>query len=385
LAQGVAQSAAAGKMAKASKAEKAAAKKAEQERLEAERIEQERLDAERLEKERIEAEHQERIRKEKERIRKEQEVERLLAHNETLGTADRDRLFTLAQEYKLDEAGKEWNAYLKCSDLPDVSSEADVNTYKILWAQEADTSLEEALGMCNKGAQICVELRKELNMQSERRPASEAAAAAPLLQTHIRKLREITSKKLDNISAYICQHAEDYADAKNDVRVEQRSEFIDYGIWVNLARHPRTKEVDFEGIGLRVEIPRALALSNIAIRALKFAYDDINDEIARSNYLTLGGPLTLELLNLPPAPKVVTQWTMRQVTALANDVLRLPYPIPPAGSEALTPSSIPPVSEGAPHPAPKVNNTHARARPPTRALRKLCRHKVDRHRALQLP
>ena len=166
-------------------------------------------------------------------------------------------------------------------------------------------------------------------------------------------LRKLIGTKLDSISAYICQHAE--KDADGNMKVQTKAANIEFGMWVNLARHPRTKEIEYPEINMKLEIPRPLALANIAVRVLHFAYDERAESGQAAKFLALGGPFAIELLALPPAPKPVGHWTIRQVTALSTDVLRLPYPIPPAGGDGgYAPGSIPPVAEAMIAQAPPV-------------------------------
>jgi cancer susceptibility candidate protein 1 len=341
------------KMAKKSKKEKAAEKKAEQERLEAERLERERVEAERLEKERIEREHQERIRKEKERVRKEEEAARLTEQTTTNEETDRDRRFLLEQEHRKDSEGKEWRAYLECSELPDAAKEAEINTYIALWEKQADSSLEEAAHACEMAAELCSRLRRLASTYEERGEPERT----PRLHSEIRALRRLTARKLDAISAHLCQHAE--KDADGNMNVQSKAPNIDFGMWVNLARQPRTKEIDFPGItqAVKLEIPRQLALANIAVRVMHFNYDERAEASAAADFLALGGPFSIELLALPPAPKAVRQWTLRQVTALSSNVLRLPYPIPPGAEASATPGAIPPVSEAMIAAAPPIKVT----------------------------
>lgn len=61
----------------------------------------------------------------------------------------------------------------------------------------------------------------------------------------------------------------------------------------------------------------------------------------RSDYTSIGGILHLDLLALPPPPKKVKGWTLRQVTPLATSIARLPYPGQP--------SHLPPNSHSSDH------------------------------------
>ncbi len=52
--------------------------------------------------------------------------------------------------------------------------------------------------------------------------------------------------------------------------------------------------------------------------------------------MAVGGLLYADLLALPPPAKHVKQWVLRQITSLSTSVMRVPYPIPPAGADPAT-------------------------------------------------
>ena len=102
---------------------------------------------------------------------------------------------------------------------------------------------------------LCTRLHRLACTLAERGEAHRTSR----LHHEIGVLRKLTAKKLDWISAYLCQHAE--ADADGNMKVQSTGSNIDYGLWVNIARQPRTKEVDYPEIGVKLEIPRQLALA----------------------------------------------------------------------------------------------------------------------------
>lgn len=55
-----------------------------------------------------------------------------------------------------------------------------------------------------------------------------------------------------------------------------------------------------------------------------------------NEFMAVGGVFTVDLLGIPPAAKKTKGWVMRNVTPLAAQVQRIPYPIPPAGADPAT-------------------------------------------------
>jgi hypothetical protein len=62
------------------------------------------------------------------------------------------------------------------------------------------------------------------------------------------------------------QRADEYADPKGDVLLTAQQGLLQWGLWVNTQKNPRFKLVELSGLGMTVEIPKQLALANIALR-----------------------------------------------------------------------------------------------------------------------
>ena len=85
------------------------------------------------------------------------------------------------------------------------------------------------------------------------------------------------------------------------------------------------KKIEYNNLNLSVDIPKNLALTSVAMRMIAVDTDYLAGKY-NSDYITLGGLLATELLALPPPPKKVKGWTLRQVTPLSENVSKLPYP-----------------------------------------------------------
>lgn len=115
-----------------------------------------------------------------------------------------------------------------------------------------------------------------------------------------------------------------------------KTQDIKFGLWINISKNPRIKKLDFPGISLSVEIPKHLALTSVAMRILHVTQADLNKY--PSDYLSLGGILHLELLGLPPPPKKVKGWTLRQVTGPLGTLVKLNYPPTNNSVQAVVPN-----------------------------------------------
>lgn len=62
------------------------------------------------------------------------------------------------------------------------------------------------------------------------------------------------------------QFADEHVDDKGDVLLTTQQEQLQWGLWLNTHKNPRFKLIDFGGLGVTVEVPKQIALANVAIR-----------------------------------------------------------------------------------------------------------------------
>eukprot|EP00002_Diphylleia_rotans_P011139 TRINITY_DN2206_c0_g1_i5.p1 TRINITY_DN2206_c0_g1~~TRINITY_DN2206_c0_g1_i5.p1 ORF type:complete len:645 (+),score=159.67 TRINITY_DN2206_c0_g1_i5:218-2152(+) len=307
-----------------------AAKLAEMERkAEEERRRLEEEEQKRREQERIEAEERERQRKEEAERRRAAEADRRNA--ETLEARDWDQdhqvsIYELEHKTRVDV---EWKRFLECNVRPDPLIERDLNTFVSTWKEEEEKDLERVLRQVQFVEQIIEDIQKALAEVEERRNMSTARR----LKDAILELRSIALQKIDFATADILQFADEHASAKNEVQKSIALEDIKYSLWVNLAKNPRIKSIDYPDLNITFELPKSLALASIAIRMMQYPEDNISKHHF-SSLIAVGCIFTFEILALPPPPKKIKGWVLRPVTNLATSVSRLPYPLSSAGESA---------------------------------------------------
>ena len=91
---------------------------------------------------------------------------------------------------------------------------------------------------------------------------------------YVGKLRGLTARRLDRVSAHLLQHTDDVLDEKSVVTGQLGS--FKYGLWVNVAKNPRLKMIEMPELGVVAELPKSLALASIAIRFTHLSYDDLS-------------------------------------------------------------------------------------------------------------
>ncbi|KAG2448008.1 hypothetical protein HYH02_007036 [Chlamydomonas schloesseri] len=216
---------------------------------------------------------------------------------------------------------------------------------------------------------------------SAARDAAGGAAAAEwteALESDLRTLYGIVNARIDRLTAAVLHHCDEYANDKNEIQLghvapmpawgpaaaagsepgaesgqgpaagqepQDGLEAADgaggafkWGVWVNTAKNPRLKAVEMPQLGVSLEIPKQIALANVALRVQQRSGPGVDEFFSRcaNAWMAVGGLLTVDLLAMPPGAKKVRGWTLRQVTPLALNVQRVPYPIPPAGADPAT-------------------------------------------------
>nr|ACN22074.1 inner dynein arm I1 intermediate chain IC97 [Chlamydomonas reinhardtii]ACN22075.1 inner dynein arm I1 intermediate chain IC97 [Chlamydomonas reinhardtii] len=212
--------------------------------------------------------------------------------------------------------------------------------------------------------------------------AGGAAVAewAEALESDLRTLYGIVNARIDRLTAAVLHHCDEYANDKNEIQLghvapmpawwptapgsgsgsagsqqqqqggggeqQQLAEgagegpggAFKWGVWVNTAKNPRLKAVEMPQLGVTLEIPKQIALANIALRVQQRSGPGVDEYFSRcaNAWMAVGGLLAVDLLAMPPGAKKVRGWTLRQVTPLALNVQRVPYPIPPAGADPAT-------------------------------------------------
>lgn len=65
---------------------------------------------------------------------------------------------------------------------------------------------------------------------------------------------------------YCAQYSDLHANDKGDVLVEAQKGPLQLGLWVNTHKNPRFKTINFKELGVSIDVPKQLALANVALR-----------------------------------------------------------------------------------------------------------------------
>uniref|UniRef100_A0A4W6DYT0 Dynein axonemal intermediate chain 7 n=1 Tax=Lates calcarifer TaxID=8187 RepID=A0A4W6DYT0_LATCA len=182
----------------------------------------------------------------------------------------------------------QWERYMRCDGTPDPAVQQEMNTYISLWRDDPEVNItpvdvaDPLEGQKYQGALI--------NLQ-------ELIHSKHSLTTEeILKVQELESLTL-NHSCFLCwvspwlQRASANIDTETgNMQTVVKDNNITLCLWANLKKNPRcVYRLNFEEVGLGFELPKQLAVSDIAVRILHTHYDHLS-LLARMAHLRIHTP-----------------------------------------------------------------------------------------------
>ncbi|XP_068672248.1 dynein axonemal intermediate chain 7-like [Montipora foliosa] len=259
------------KSPKLTKAEKEKLKKEEAERK-AREEEEARLQAEQEQREREERERQEK--EEREQLRQQESARHQAEVDELKEKIENNsqQLQTLQQN---ERAKAKWERYMLCDGSPDLLSTSELNTYMNLWRDDKDN---KPFNTVLQEGENTLKLIKELEifvLNSEEEGFTEDEIQR--LKQSIIQLEELICYKLDEATMNVLQNASSDVDPETqNLQFTSAVENVAVCVWGNIAKNPRVKSFTFQEIGFSMELPRVLAVGNVAVRIMHTKYDHLS-------------------------------------------------------------------------------------------------------------
>ncbi|KAK5895995.1 hypothetical protein CgunFtcFv8_009642 [Champsocephalus gunnari] len=255
-------------------------------KLQAEKEEQERLEGERKKKELEKLELKDQERREGEL----NELRHLLEENHTAVTT-----------WKTDAEEKaKWDRYLHCDGSPDPAVQKDVNTYISLWREDPGVNMTLVLKQCTLALKLAEELEGLIRDNTDPKEGLKYQEGFILLQELIHHKYLLTTDE-------ILQTAAANIDTETgNMQTVVKDDNITLCLWANLKKNSRFKGLHFEEAGLGFELPKQLAVSNIAVRILHTRYDHLST-LARMADLRINTPLPRSLAGGEEVPAEIPE------------------------------------------------------------------------------
>ncbi|XP_026183084.1 dynein axonemal intermediate chain 7 isoform X2 [Mastacembelus armatus] len=231
-------------------------KEEEEAQLQTEKEEQERLKREIKEKEleRLEL---------KDRERREDELNELCHLLEETHTA--------LAKWKTDAVEKaKWEKYMLCDGTPDPTVQQERNTYISLWRDDPEVNITPVLKQCNLAVQLVEELEGLLIDVTDPQESQK-------YQDTLIDLQELIHSKHNLTTEEILKGASSNIDTETgNMQTVVKDDNITLCLWANLKKNPRFKGLTFHETSMGFEIPKQLAVSDIAVRILHTRYDHLS-------------------------------------------------------------------------------------------------------------
>ncbi|XP_072922165.1 dynein axonemal intermediate chain 7 isoform X2 [Hemitrygon akajei] len=264
-------SSAASKKKRGKSAEKLMKEEEEKKHLEEEelRLAAEQLEREILEQKRLEEEERARIAAE-DKARKDNELPELFQILER----NMDSVQRLRKNLR--EVTK-WQRYMKCDGTPDPTIPQEINSFINLSKEDPDRNIKSLF----EGSRIILELLDELEMLLGDTPSDELLeTTTSQYQQTIWDLQTLLSNINDRATDILLQKAIDLVDIETgNMQEVVKDENITLCLWANFNKNPRFKGYEFVNNHIEFELPRPLAMCDIAVRILHTQYDHISCHI----------------------------------------------------------------------------------------------------------
>uniref|UniRef100_A0A3P9CP33 Dynein axonemal intermediate chain 7 n=1 Tax=Maylandia zebra TaxID=106582 RepID=A0A3P9CP33_9CICH len=178
----------------------------------------------------------------------------------------------------------QWERYMRCDGAPDPAVQKEMNTYMSLWRDdpEVNITLVELSAVCSNITNLFLQLVDELEdfLKDVTDPQEGQKYQKVLIN-----LQELIHSKHHLATEEILKSAsENVSTETGNMQTVIKDDNITLCLWANLNKIPRFKSVSFSEAGLSFELPKQLAVSDIAVRILHTQYDHLSS-LARMTHL----------------------------------------------------------------------------------------------------
>uniref|UniRef100_A0A3B4ULR7 Dynein axonemal intermediate chain 7 n=1 Tax=Seriola dumerili TaxID=41447 RepID=A0A3B4ULR7_SERDU len=165
----------------------------------------------------------------------------------------------------------QWEKYMHCDGTPDPAVQRDINTYISLWRDDPEVNITSVLKQCNLALQVCILC---LDVCGQK------------YQEALINLQELIHSKHHRTSEEILKRASESIDTETgNMQTVVKDDNITLCLWANLKKDPRS----VCEVSLGFQLPKQLAVSDIAVRILHTHYDHLS-LLARMAHLKIPTP-----------------------------------------------------------------------------------------------
>uniref|UniRef100_H3CN91 Dynein axonemal intermediate chain 7 n=1 Tax=Tetraodon nigroviridis TaxID=99883 RepID=H3CN91_TETNG len=175
---------------------------------------------------------------------------------------------TAVIKWKSDAVEREtWERYMRCDGTPDPRSQREINTYITLWRDDPEVNITCVLQQCSSAQQLIEDLEVLL------KDAPHSEEEETYRETITGLLELIQSKQLLATEELLKNANESIDSETGNMQTVVKDRHVTVCLWANFRKNPRFKGFHFEEAGLGFELPKQLAVSDVAVRLMHTHYD----------------------------------------------------------------------------------------------------------------
>uniref|UniRef100_A0A665TKC1 Dynein axonemal intermediate chain 7 n=1 Tax=Echeneis naucrates TaxID=173247 RepID=A0A665TKC1_ECHNA len=176
-----------------------------------------------------------------------------------------------------------WERYLHSDGSPDPAAQRDMNTYITLWRDDPEVDITSVLKQCKLALKLVEDLECLL------RDVTDPQEGQKYQEVLINLQELIHSKHLLTTEEFLKRASENIDTETGNMQTVVKDDNITLCLWANLKKDPRFKGLNFEEVSLGFQLPKQLAVSDIAVRILHTHYDHLT-LLARMAQLNIHTP-----------------------------------------------------------------------------------------------
>ncbi|NXD80144.1 CASC1 protein, partial [Halcyon senegalensis] len=167
-----------------------------------------------------------------------------------------------------------WEHYLSCDGSPDPTVLQEINTFMSLWREEQNEDVQLVM---EKGEQVLNLIEKLQFLLLDTPPSEITEKETDQYQESILALQNLLHQKYNEATEHLLKVTNMYEDPETgNMQAVIKDKNVTFCIWANLKKEVRFKSHVFIEAQHGFDLPKALAVSGVAVRVLHTRYDHVS-------------------------------------------------------------------------------------------------------------
>ncbi|XP_040401120.1 dynein intermediate chain CFAP94, axonemal isoform X3 [Cygnus olor] len=167
-----------------------------------------------------------------------------------------------------------WEYYIACDGSPDPTIPQEINTFMSLWREDQNKDIQLVV---EKGQQVLNLIEKLQFFLLDTPPSEITEKEIVQYQETILELQNLLHQKYNEATEHLLKTASMYEDSDTgNMQAVIKDKNVTFCIWANLKKKVRFKNHVFCDTHHGFDLPKSLAVSNVAVRILHTHYDHVS-------------------------------------------------------------------------------------------------------------